>query len=641
MQFFEPGAFSFLWLVPALAGLFWFSQKLWKRRLALIGYLPTLQGKLMSNFRPREWLVRMVFLISVFFFGILALARPQWGEEKRRIERKGVDIIFLLDTSLSMLAEDTKPSRLEKSKLEIKTFIRRLKGDRIGMVAFAGSSFLQTPLTLDYSAFLLFLDAIKPGYIPDPGTSLDRAVQLALKAFPQENLKHKVMILFSDGEDHEGGIETALDAARKAGVRIYTIGLGTANGEPIPLRDEEGRKGGFKKDRGGEIVITKLNQPVLEKVAAETGGLYFPSTPGEQEVDLIIRHMENLGKKQFKEQLVSEKEDHYQLFLFLALMFLVFEMLVRKSLKMPSKALALIPAFFIFCGFLESPRSLNEEANKLYQEKKYQSAAGLYRKARVKRPEDPTLRYNLATTDYQLSEYQEAAKELEEAIRTAKDPELKAKALYNYGNTQYRLGNFDKAIQAYQDALEINSKDVDAKYNLEFLQKEKSLFEKKDQERKKNEQQDQQPQPQKQQQEEQQQQSQKDQQQEQDQQQQQQQGEQEKKEEEGQSGQEEEEQKDEGEEREPQKTQPEEQGKEEEPQPQEEKEEEKPEEGGQAEPQPMGGEDQREGRAPLQGQMKLENALQILDALKESEKELQDLRRPPVRKDTPQPLKDW
>ena len=172
---------------------------------------------------------------------VLAFARPQWGDEKRTAQRKGVDIIFMVDTSLSMLAEDIRPNRLEKAKFEIETFIRNLRGDRIGMVTFAGSGFLQTPLTLDHAAFLLFLDAVQVGFLPDPGTSLVQAIHLAIRAFPQKELKYKALILFTDGEDHEGEIEKAIEEAKQANVRIYGIGLGSAEGEPIPLKNEVGK----------------------------------------------------------------------------------------------------------------------------------------------------------------------------------------------------------------------------------------------------------------------------------------------------------------------------------------------------------------------------------------------------------------
>lgn len=648
MQFFAPEAFIFLWSLPALALLFWISRRIWTTRLANFAETETVRNKLMPAYDPQERYTRLAYLLLVFIFATLALARPQWGEAKKRIERKGIDLIILLDTSLSMLAEDVKPNRFEKAKLEIKTLVRHLKGDRIGMIAFAGSGFLQAPLTLDYSTFLLFLDAIKVGYIPDPGTSLAQAFRLTIRSFPANNLKHKGVILFTDGEDHLGGIEQALEEIKKQGIRVYPIGVGTAEGQPIPLQDEQGRKVGFKKDRSGEIVITKLNQPMLEKIAIETGAVYLPSTPSEEEIGVLLKHMEGLGKKQLKERLITEKEDHFQIFLFLAVCFLVLEILcprIKRSAVTSNslRAVAVLAVFLLFSGFLESPKGLTDKGNKLYREKKYQSALRLYQKAKIKNPENPAIRYDLGTTLYQLNQYQDASKELEKAIAdSVKNSELQARALYNYGNAQYRLGNFEKAIEAYQKTLELNPKDVDAKYNLEFLLKEKSLFEKKDQERKKQNKQQQQKQSQDQQQQQQKQQSQqpdqaKDQ--------------KDQREDSSKDQQKQEQQKEEQDQKKQQQPQPrpeedqQQKDQDERQQPQEGKGKEEESEPQQRKPEPLPSDElkdaKKEGKAPLQGQMSLENAIQLLDALKDGEKELQDLRRPPVSRNQAEVAKDW
>lgn len=263
----------------------------------------------------------------------LALARPQWGEEKKKVERKGIDIVFMLDSSLSMLAQDIKPSRFDKAKIEIRNFVKKLKGDRIGLVIFAGQAFLQAPLTVDYGAFLLFLDAVKVGYVPDPGSSLAEAIKTGLKAFPKGDKKYRVMIIFSDGEETTLEAEAVMERAREAGVRIYTVGVGTREGAPIPLGPGKGNITGFKKDRMGKTVISKLDNGLLEKIADETGGLFFPSTPGEKEIDLIYTHLGGIGKKTFKAKDMVEKEEHFQLFLLPALVLLMLELLISDRRK--------------------------------------------------------------------------------------------------------------------------------------------------------------------------------------------------------------------------------------------------------------------------------------------------------------------
>ncbi|MBI3313851.1 MAG: VWA domain-containing protein [Candidatus Omnitrophica bacterium] len=665
MQFFEPKAFLWLWLIPLIAMILIYSNRLWQKRLSEFALLSTLYGKLIPALRNSAWRLRFLCFILAFFFAILALARPQWGEERKKVERKGIDIVFLLDTSLSMLAEDIAPNRLQKAKLTIKNFIHRLKGDRVGMVAFAGTGFLQSPLTLDYSAFLLFLDAIDTGYIPIPGTSLDPAIGLAVRSFPDKDLKHKVIILLTDGEDHEGGVEAATAAAKQAGVKIYVIGYGTPQGAPIPLKSETGQRTGFKKDETGQIVMTKLNQPILEKIAVETGGIYITASPGEQEVGLILKHLEGMGQKKFKERMITEKEDHFQVFLVLALFFLILESLIRRLRKVPAQSIMLLAAFFLFCGFYKSTETLIKDGNKKFSEKKYQSALEHYRKAQVKKPDDPTVSYDLAAALYQTDEFRDAAQNLEKVIQNEgkiKDPKLKANAYYNYGNVQYRLGNFDKSIEAYQKALEINPKDKDAKYNLEFLQKQKSMFEKKDQERKKDQQQQkpqQQNQDQQQKQQQQQQNQQNQDQQNQDQQQQDQQNQQNKEQEsqqdqQSQGGQSQEQDQKQDQDQQKEDEQKEQEQKQDQSQGEEKKEQKQPQEPGQDEQeqasqpqegqdqQPQGG-DQSQQRAPrpLQGQMTMPEALRILDALKDSEKELQDLRKPPASPQGTHVAKDW
>lgn len=662
MQFFRPEYFIFLWLVPAVLVFYVLSQKLWQKRAHRLVQDEALLSKLIEGRRQNEWILRAILMMLVVLCFIFALARPQWGDEKRTAQRKGVDIIFMVDTSLSMLAEDIKPNRLEKSKFEIETFIRNLRGDRVGMVTFAGSGFLQTPLTLDHAAFLLFLDAVQVGFLPDPGTSLAYAIHLAIRAFPQKELKYKALILFTDGEDHEGGIEKAIEEAKKANIRIYCIGLGTPEGEPIPLKNEKGERSGFKKDHSGQMVLTRLNQPLLERLAKETGGIYLPATPGEKEVEIVLKHLRGWGEQQFAEKMVVEREDQYQVFLIFALIFLTAEILIRRKSKKSPALMACLAAFFLFTGFLETSSGTVKKGNEHFKNKRYQSALEAYRKVQIKNPEAPEVLYDLGTALYKTDAFQESAQDLEAASKTARDTQLKASALYNHGNVQYRLGNFDGAIDSYKKALTLDPNDKDAKYNLEFLQKKKNKIDKKDQEQKKENQQkdkkedqkkdqkkdeqkndqkknkqeleinqdqgqrdkqdqgpgqgeqkdhQQQPQPKPQ---DQQGQEQK----------QQQQNEREQKEKEkGKEQQKQEQQKSQGEQKDQQQNEPEEQ-----PNPQDQQKDKDNEAKGTPKP-------------PLQGQMSMDNALNLLDAMKESEKELQDLRRPPVNKNPPPVEKDW
>jgi len=489
MQFYSPYFLNLLWLVPVLVFFFFASGFLNSARLKSFLKTREIQDKLLPHYNRQEWPVRGVLLLSAFLLVVLALAQPQWGEEKKRIERKGVDLIFLLDVSASMLAEDIKPSRVRKAKFEIEAFVKELRGHRIGLLTFAGSSFMQTPLTLDYSAFLIFLSGVDVGHVPDPGTSLGAAIERAVSAFSDEKGMQKALIVFSDGEDHAAQIDSAIALAKQRNVRIYCIGTATGEGAPIPLKNESGVQTAVKKDRSGNIVITKLDRAVLSKVATETGGIYLPATPGEREVDLILKHLASLGEKKLEDRIVTEKEDHYQIFVFIALVLLILEMLVRRG---RSERINVLPVFFfvfiIHSGFISTPQSKVEEGNKNFEEKKYQSAIEKYREVQVKNPDDPAVAYNLATSLYKTDQYQESAAHLKKSMETsakAQDKALQAKIAYNYGNALFRLGDYEGAVEAYKKALEFNPQDQDSKYNLEFIQDQKSKFEKENQDRKK------------------------------------------------------------------------------------------------------------------------------------------------------------
>jgi len=259
---------------------------------------------------------------------VLVLARPQFGIKEEEIKRKGVDIMVALDTSLSMAARDIQPSRLLKAKSEISHLLDMLQGDRIGLVAFAGDSFVQCPLTLDYGAARLFLDIMDPGIIPTPGTSISEAIKTASGAFSKKEQKYKVLILFTDGEEHEGeAIKSAQDAAEE-GIRIYAVGMGSPKGEPIPILNENGEKTGYKKDSQGNVVMSRLNEPVLQKIALMTGGKYYRATPDGKELETIYQDIRKMEQKELASKQFTQYEERYQGFLLVAIIILIVEALL-------------------------------------------------------------------------------------------------------------------------------------------------------------------------------------------------------------------------------------------------------------------------------------------------------------------------
>ncbi len=334
LRFANPQFFHLYWLVPVLIAFFVWSFRRKKQLLQRIGDEELIQRLTRSVSRKKQIWKAVLVTLAVSLI-ILALADPQIGTRLIQVKRKGVDIFVALDVSKSMLAEDVAPNRLEKAKHEVATFIDQLEGDRIGLICFAGIAFVQCPLTLDYTAAKLFLSSIDTDVIPQPGTAIASAIRTAMKSFVTKEYKHKVLILITDGEDHEGDPVKAAKEAAKEGIVIYTIGIGSPQGAPIPEYDQYGNRIGYKKDRQGQIVTTKLDVLTLEKIAFETGGKYYISSTGESELDKIYQEISSMEKKELATRKFSQFEDRFQIFLFLGLILLVLESVLgeRKRLR--------------------------------------------------------------------------------------------------------------------------------------------------------------------------------------------------------------------------------------------------------------------------------------------------------------------
>jgi len=287
--------------------------------------------KLFVRYDVRIIELKKVLKISGLFFIMFALAGPKFGAKLVTIKRHGVDVVIAVDVSKSMLAQDMKPSRLEKAKYELHNLVDKLSGNRIGIVAFAGKPFLQCPLTLDMSAVKTFLDSLSADIIPVPGTSLGEAIDLSVKSFVNKERKYKALIILTDGEDHESDPLSSADAAKKEGVKIFTIGFGTSQGELIPETDESGGITGYKKDKSGQTVMTKLDEATLGKIAFETGGKYYQATDGEIEVSRIAEDISSMEGKELKSQKYERYEEKFYYFVLIGLVFILLEMFLPDS----------------------------------------------------------------------------------------------------------------------------------------------------------------------------------------------------------------------------------------------------------------------------------------------------------------------
>ncbi len=332
LRFAHPLFLQALWGALILAAFYWYAFRQREILLKKFGQIELLK-KMMAGFSKKRRTLKAVLNVFAYIALVIACAGPQIGTRMENVKREGQDIIVALDVSLSMQAEDIKPNRLEKAKYEINKLIDILQGDRIGLVAFAGIAHVQMPLTLDYSAARLFLRMMDTHLIPQPGTAIGDAIKTATKAFNQKDRKHKVLILITDGEEHEGNPVKEAQAAAEQGVIIYTIGLGSLQGVPIPLFDHNGNRTGFKKDRQGNVVTTKLDAEILEKIAFAANGKYYISTNGETELQDIYKAVGKLEKKSLASKVFSQYEDRYQIFVALGLILILMSIMIPESRK--------------------------------------------------------------------------------------------------------------------------------------------------------------------------------------------------------------------------------------------------------------------------------------------------------------------
>ena len=269
--------------------------------------------------------VKAFLTVLAIFFLVLALIGPKWGFRWSEVKRRGVDIMVAIDTSRSMLTADVKPNRLERAKLAVKDLLNLLEGDRIGLIAFAGTAFVQCPLTLDYGACALTLNRINSAIIPRGGTNLADAIQTAMDAFDTNGKKHRALIIITDGESHEGDAEVTAREAAEAGIRIFCVGIGTKAGELITITGENGSQT-FLKDRLGQVVKSKLHEVALQKIALATGGSYVKAAGANFGLDVIYEEkIAKMEKKELDSQLQKRYEDRFQIPLIAALLLIVTE----------------------------------------------------------------------------------------------------------------------------------------------------------------------------------------------------------------------------------------------------------------------------------------------------------------------------
>jgi len=515
-----------LLLIPILLGGYVYvrvrQQKVWNK----YGESSLLQH-LMPEKSPFMQHVKLFLVCLAWTCLVFALANPQLGSSKEKGKRKGIDILFCIDVSNSMLAEDYPPNRIESAKRAMLSFIDKMQGDRIGVVIFAGTSFVQLPITSDYAAAKMFINNISTRLISTQGTDIKSAIDKAIASMmppTDENGKpiipttstKKVIVVVSDGEDHfQDAVEVAQSAA-KQGMSVYTVGIGSTLGEPIPIRMQGGRVD-YKKDSEGNTVITRLNEQVLQDIAQAGNGVYIHADNAHVGFDVLSKELAKLEKSEIEDVIFSRYDNKFFIPLWIALILLLLEILLYNKrmfkIKLFSRfknekiltlfAVGILSVFApVFGQTMQETKDLRKgntayfEAKQLEKEadelekkgresdktlilqkrqqaqKLYEQASTDYLKSNAVTKNNYKSQYNQSASLYRQKKYEDAVKELEKVLENSNaSDKVKAKAYHNLGNSLLQQEKYQESIEAYKKALKANPKDMDTKYNLEYARK--------------------------------------------------------------------------------------------------------------------------------------------------------------------------
>lgn len=493
-----------LWLLlmlpPALWLFFWWALR--ARQKLLTQFIEArLLATLTAGISPARRKLRFTFVILAVVFLIITLARLQRGFDLVEVEQRGLDIVVAVDTSKSMLATDIAPSRLERAKLAVLELMQRAGTDRMGLVAFAGDAFLECPLTIDNPAFAQSVQALDVNTIPQGGTALAAAINTALAAF-KENSAHKVLVLFTDGEDNDdnSGALAAAQNAAKAGLKIFTIGIGSTNGTLVQVADGNGGSD-FVRDPAGNVVKSHLNEALLQQIATATDGFYLPLRGANTMDTLYERGLAPLPKSEGKGKSLKRYHEQFQWPLTAAILLLLAEMflperkrekkVVSNDLPHPGplpkerekrSPLSGIAGALVLLGLLSFAGKTSAspaEALREYRAGNFTNAMQEYEQLAQIYTNDLRLVFNAGAAAYRATNYDEALKEFR-LVTLSPDLKLQQQAFYNLGNTQFRMGQAAKdlddlqntwelAVKNYERAHTLDTNDVDAAYNITFV----------------------------------------------------------------------------------------------------------------------------------------------------------------------------
>ena len=476
-RFESPIYLYLLVLIPLLALIRFLSYRNQKKRLRKFGE-PSLLKALMpdvSRFRPS---VKFWILQGALALLIVMLARPQMGTKINHEKRVGIETIIAMDISNSMRAEDIVPSRLDRSKMMVENLVDHFTNDKIGLIVFAGDAFVQLPITSDYVSAKMFLSSIDPSMIASQGTDIARAIEMASHSFTQEEGIGKAIVVITDGEDHEGGAVEAAEAAKKNGMRVYVLGVGSTQGAPIPVPDT----GNYMQDNTGNTVMSALNEDMCKQVAQAGGGAYIHVENNSAAQEQLDNELDKLAKKETSTAVYSEFDEQFQAFGVLALLLLILEicifdrrnpLLKHVSLFGKRKVAVMLLLLTVLSATAQTDRQYIRQGNKQFRMGDYPNAEVSYRKAIEQNPKNPQASFNLGNALMAQKKDSAAVTQFENASRLETNPLRKAQSFHNIGVICQTHKMYGEAIEAYKNALRLNPNDDETRYNLVLCKHQK------------------------------------------------------------------------------------------------------------------------------------------------------------------------
>lgn len=494
-RFEDPQYLYLLMVLPLVVLIHYLLVMRGRRKLKKAGELRLITQLMpdMSRWRPQ---FKFWMIIAALAVMIVMVARPQMGTRISHEKRVGIEAIIAMDVSNSMMAQDVEPSRLDRSKMMVENMVDKFVNDKIGLIVFAGDAFVQLPITADYVSAKMFLQNIEPSMIAAQGTDIARAIDMASSSFTQDKGIGKAIIVITDGEDHEGGAVEAAKIAKEKGMRVYVLGVGATNGAPIP----DPFTGDYMKDGNGQTVMSVLNEDMCRQVAQAGGGAYIHVENNSSAQEQLNNELDKLSKKETSSTVYSDYDEQFQTFGIIAILLLIIEICVLErenhvikrfslfgkkqekpsSMKYSMKIIIGIVVILAMNPLAEMQAQTNNQAartyvrqgNKVFRENNYTEAETAYRKAMGKNKNNAQAIYNLGNSLMAQNKDSLATIQFENAAKLESIPARKAMSYHNIGVICQKHQMFSEAIEAYKNALRMNPKDNQTRYNLELCKRQ-------------------------------------------------------------------------------------------------------------------------------------------------------------------------